>query len=179
MAVDVQRIKSLLGDGLTTEVVARAVGCTSSYISQLMADEDFRTEVAEMRVRALAGHTERDKRIDSIEDRLLSKLEEVVPHMYKPADILRATVAVNAMKRRGATSNDQQNIMHTQVVNINLPPAAARQFVINQEGVVIEADKETLVTMPATQLMRKLAEEAAGTQKEKYATAGRFLRDAG
>jgi hypothetical protein len=42
MAVDNEKIKELLGSGLSNDVVASAVGCDPSYVSQLMSNETFR-----------------------------------------------------------------------------------------------------------------------------------------
>lgn len=181
MSVDVTRVKTLLGHGVPLEAVARAVGCTPSYISQLMSDDNFRAEVSEARMQTLAAASERDKKIDTIEDKLLNKLHELIDFMHKPGDVLRAAAVVNKMQRRGQGQQDNNTVIHQNVVQISLPQSVASRFVTDINGVVIEADKQSLVTMPATQLMKKLATESEADAKQaaKYVAAGKYLRDTG
>jgi len=57
MLQDKDRILKLLGSGLGGEVVSATVGCDPSYISQLMADEEFRSRVLAMRIESLTADT--------------------------------------------------------------------------------------------------------------------------
>lgn len=174
MAFDKNQIKELLGTGLSNEIVASAIGCDPSYISQLMADERFAGEVIALRTAALQANNKRDGRIDSIEDSLIEKLKECVDTgvIYKPNDILRSFNVVNNAKRRGVPA--QQNVtVNNQVVNLVLPPILVRQFVTDSRNEVVEVDGQTLVTMPSSSLLKHLAER--GKDGEKYARVARFL----
>ena len=52
------KIIELLGRGYSQTVVASAVGCDDSYISQLMAKEEVRNQVATLRLQHVAVHVE-------------------------------------------------------------------------------------------------------------------------
>lgn len=181
MAIDPQRIKELLGSGLGPEHVATAVGCSASYISQLLSQPDFQNDVVELRTTALTANTKRDRSIDSIEDRLLEKLSEAVDSnmFYKGKDILYATNLVNKMNRRGVSSQQATTINNT-IVNLQLPAVTVRQFAMNEHKEVIEIEGQSMVTMPAHQLLRTVSEaqkRLTGDEigETKYDRVARFL----
>ena len=158
MAVDHEQVLSLLGEGLSTDLVATAVGCTPAYISQLMSSEEFANEVARRRVNSLQAATKRDNRLDAIEDNLISKLEQNLDMFYKPKDTLAALVRINSMKRRGV-GVQQSTVVNNNIVNLTLPKKLVQHFVLSSKSEVIEVEGQTMVTMPAGQLLRKLAVE--------------------
>jgi hypothetical protein len=179
MGVSAEKIKELLGNGLSNEVVATAVGVSPSYISQLMSDEVFASEVVTLRTKTLTDATSRDRSIDSLEDKLLHKYGQLVDQgmVYKPTDVLRALQVINAAKRRGTTPQ-QANTVNQTVVILNIPVKVVNKFKKNISGEVIEVvtpegDQQTLVTMPSATLMRKLAEQHQG-QKE-YEQVRKYL----
>jgi hypothetical protein len=174
MATDKRQIKELLGTGLSNEIVATAVGCDSAYISQLLSDEVFAGEVTALRAAALTANSKRDRKIDGIEDALIVKLEELMDSgvIYKPNDVLRAFTVINNAKRRGVSAAESITINNT-VVNLSLPNRVVREFVQNAQGEVVEVEGQTLVTMPAHQLLKNLVNRGDGS--EKYARVSRFL----
>ena len=108
--------------------------------------------------------------IDLLQDAIDSHL------IYKPADIRASFAVVNAAKRRGAAAGGAININQT-VVNLNIPPAVVRQFTKNVQGEVIEVEGQTLVTMPAHQLLKELVSKS-GVNNEAYAKVSRHLPSA-
>lgn len=163
-----QKIKELLGSGLSNEVVASSLGVSASYISQLMSKENFYNDVVELRTKSLAAHTVRDRNIDGIEDLLLDKLHEVINNgmVYKPNDLLRCFQVINAAKRRGAPAQESAVINNT-VVSLRLPEATTLAFKTNRENEVIEVEGKTLVTMPSSALLNDLINKE-GKDSEKY-----------
>lgn len=168
MAVSVEKIKELLGNGLSNDVVATAVGVHPSYISQLMSDEIFANEVIALRTRTLTEATSRDRTWDGVEDKLLQKFSDQVNSgmIYKTSDLLRALQVVNNAKRRGNTAQ-QSAMTHQVTVNLNLPTVVLNKFKKNVFGEVVEVttsegEQQTLVTMPASALMQKLTEQHQG-----------------
>lgn len=156
------KILKLLGQGLSPGVVASAVGCDASYISQLMTEDDFALEVAKLRCENLEEASTRDKKYDSIEDRLLEKLENVLPFMLKPRDILDAISRINAAKRRGANPLTNTDLhQKTTIINLQLPAITLQHFTLNERHEVIEVGKRALVNMPASALMKSLEERSA------------------
>lgn len=153
-----EQIKELLGTGLSPEVVSSAVGCDPSYISQLLSSEEFASEVATKRTLSLTAASRRDTTIDGIEDTLLGKLEEAIAvgAFFKPRDLLMATSVVNRMIRRGAPQSTAGVTINT-VVQLSLPVSAVRRYTTNRVGEVVEVEGQTMVTMPAHQLLKQLA----------------------
>lgn len=161
------QIKELLGSGLSNDVVASVVGVTPSYISQLLSDAAFSEEVLALRVISLTANTTRDRSLDSLEDKLIAKAHEIVDssQIYKPLDVVRTLIAVNGMKRRGVPVKETIPAS-TVTVNLVLPRKVVNQFTITPQGEVIEAEGQTLVTMPATTLLKQLSESHSNTEKQ-------------
>lgn len=168
MAIDKQQVKELLGNGLPVSVVASAVGCTDSYITQLLADEEFSAAVSRLRVVALQANNQRDGKINSIEDMLISKLKEGVESgfFYKARDLLQAFSVVNSAKRRGTVQAESAALANTTVINLTIPAAIARRFTIDSRGEVLQVDEQTLVTMPTGQLLNSIGSRTG--RDEKY-----------
>lgn len=175
MAVSKDQVKELLGSGLTGEQVSSAIGCDTSYISQLLADEKFASEVAQLRTAVLQEYNKRDKNIDNIEDSLIDKLKEVIDQgmIYKPRDILSAFALVNKANRRGSPAKTAP-VTNTQIVMLNLPVKLIQQFQISRTGEVIQVDDKTLVTMPSDNLLKHLHSHG-GQDAEKYAHVAKYL----
>ncbi len=167
-----ERIKELLGVGLPNNVVASAVGVTDSYISQLLADPEFAAEVTHLKLINLTETAARDKKYNSLEDKLLEKLENVLPYLVKPMEVLAAIKTINSAVRRAAPSElaGQANV---QVVQLQLPDnsAFAARFVINKESQVVEIAGRSLATMPAKGVVAKLqeAKKNAATNTTEHA----------
>lgn len=176
MAVNKDQVKKLLGSGLPAETVASAVGCDPSYVSQLLGDDDFAAEVATLRSQALMSHTARDNTANEIEQSLLNKIKEAVDQhlIFKPKDLLHAYAVINKAVRRGAHSPTSLPAQTT-VVQIALPVVTARQFVTNKVGEVIEADGQSLVTMPARDLLTSLSKQRGQPGEDKYERARRYI----
>lgn len=175
-----EKIKELLGSGLSNDVVASAVGCTLPWISELMSDPQFAADVVELRSKSLTAHTDRDRRIDGIEDKLISKLEEAVDDgsVYKPKDILQAFHLVNLAKRRGVPAHANMTAQTT-IINLTLPQQLLKQFTMTAHGEVIDVETEdgarqTLVTMPAHTLLQTLAKRSE-KDGEKYGEVAKYL----
>ena len=174
------QIKELLGSGLVPEVVAEAVGVTASYVSQLMDNDSFRDEVTILRTKSLTADTQRDRKIDAIEDSLVDSMERALPYMTKARDILNAFRVVNQAKRRGLPRQTGNTVNNT-IVQINLPVRKVREFVTTQNGEVVEVDGHTMVTMSSTQLLKQLqGREQVGTDGNttRYKETARYLPNA-
>lgn len=180
MSVDKEQIKNLLGSGLTPDVVSTAVGCTPAYITQLMAEEEFSSEVISLRAKRLTAQNDRDTKVDSLEDKLLAKTHQMVDDnsIYKPLDIARLLVAVNKMTRRGVPATDSV-VVQNRVVNLQMPTQVIQHFTLNTNSEVVEVGEQTLVTMPTSQLLEKLAKERGKEDGSKYLELQKFLPGSG
>jgi hypothetical protein len=180
MAASAEKIKELLGNGLSNEVVATAVGVHPSYISQLMAQEDFSAQVVALRTQTLTSATMRDRTWDGLEDQLLEQLGEKIESrmIHRPMDMVRTLAVVNNAKRRGVGTQESL-ASHKNVVILNLPTVIINQYKKNSLGEVVEVttgqgQQQTLVTMPASALMHKLSEKHQGMNKQ-YEQIRKFL----
>ena len=152
------RILEMLGNGLAPSVVSSALGISESYISQLLAEESFSYQVTARRYANLQANTDRDRKYDKIEDALLNKMEELLPLMYKPSEVLRAVATINAAKRRGADT-PTNTVVHNTVVQLTLPAAIMSRFVTNVNNQVVEAGEQELVTIAAHNLAETLLQK--------------------
>lgn len=161
MAISLDQIKQLLGQGLANEVVAGAVGCTPSYISQLLADEEFAGEVTKLKVENLARQNRTDDKLARIEEKLIDNLEQAVDTkaIYKPQDVLRAFQVINASKRRGAANQHNNGSPQGGVVSLTIPVTVVQQFVTNSNKEVVAVAEQSLVTIAPEKLLGMLKEQ--------------------
>lgn len=175
MATDKNKIKELLGSGLSNDVVASAVGVTPAYIAQLLSQTEFADDVIELRTKSLTAANDRDRRIDKIEDTLIDKLNEAIDggQVYKPRDLLHSFAVLNAARRRGVPATASVTL-NQQIVQLILPKEVIRHFTATPQGEVIDITvdgekKQTLVTMPSGELLKQLSAKGSenGSQYEK------------
>lgn len=146
-----ERALALLGQGLGAEVVASAVGVSPSRISQLISEPEFAAKVAELRFSNLVKHNARDEKYDKLEDKLLDKMENLLPYMMKPFEVLKAISIINGAKRRGISTPEQITGQQT-VVSLTLPTLivqnfSAKNIQVNINNQVIRAGEQDLVTV--------------------------------
>lgn len=156
MAVNIQQIQDLLGNGLSPEVVASAVGCTESYVSQLMSDEAFAAIVIEKRSAALTKNNERDLSIDELEDKTIRKLNQVLDMVHKPMELMHLFKTINGARRRGVQPQHQAT-NRQQVVVLAIPERVKAQFRLSANREIIDHGEQTLVTMTSQELLKKVA----------------------
>lgn len=151
-----ERALALLGQGLGAEVVASAVGVSPSRISQLISDPEFAAKVAELRFAHLVKHNARDEKYDKLEDKLLDKMENLIPFMMKPFEVLKAIAVINGAKRRGISTPEQISGQQT-VIPLTLPTAilqnfSAKNIQVNIHNQVIKAGEQELVTVQSARM---------------------------
>jgi AraC-like DNA-binding protein len=163
-----ERIKQLLGQGLSTSVVASAVGCDPSYVSQLLEDTEFHSEVLGLRAGKAEENVKRDGSWNEIEDLALQQAKKVLPFVTKPGDLVRIAAMANSAKRRATEfANGSESAAPT--VNLVLPESAVIHFQMNQNSQVIEVDGRSMQALPSKHLVQQMAErrkdrELAGVQ---------------
>ena len=141
-----ERALSLLGSGIAPVTVAASLGITPGRISQLLSDENFAARVAELRYNHLAKHNERDDRYDNVESTLIERLEEAIPMMHRPLELLRAIQVINGAKRRGA-STPEAIVEKQAVVQLVVPIQILNKFQTNQQGQVVTVGEQDLLTI--------------------------------
>lgn len=150
------RICKLLGQGIEAHRVASAVGVDASYISQLLSDDAFKERVQELKLANLTESTERDRRYDKLEDKLLAKIEQDVdnnPLAFKSTtEKVRNLVAINGLKRRGANGDNMVNTVNNTVVQLMLPTQLMQRYIKDVNNQIVQAGDKNLLTMQSSQL---------------------------
>ncbi len=147
-----ERALKLLGSGCGPEVVATAIGVSVSRISQLLSEPEFAAAVSELRFQNLQKHNEMDSKYDTMESKLLTQLEDLLPLMMRPMEILKAIQVINAAKRRGQSAPESITHQNT-VVNLVMPTQIVQRFTTNINNQVINAGNQTLETMQSSQML--------------------------
>lgn len=166
------RALQLLGQGTPASVVAQALGVTEGRISQLLADEEFAAEVQERRFLSTQKFTALDDQYFELEEKLVQKLNKVMPLLTKPRDIVQAMTAVNNTKRRGAQVAAGSQTVNQQVVVLNMPEQVIRKFVSNGNNQVVEVrdsegNADSLVTVTSGALDRLARQKAIGAENHE------------
>lgn len=156
-----ERIKTMMSSGLEPAVIARAVGCEASYITQLMEDAGFREEVQAARIVNLTDATERDKRLTKLEDLAINRLEATIPMVMKPMEAAKILQIVNNTKRRGAELQGGNTSAGAPVVTVMLPEAARVSFTFNSSNQVVDVEGRSMAPLPNNRLMQMAAERRA------------------
>lgn len=161
-----ERALALLGSGVNPEMVASALGVSISRISQLLSDEVFATKVAELRFESLQNHNIRDQKYDTMEDDLLDKLQNLLPLMMRPMEVIRSLQIINAAKRRGQSAPESITQQQT-VVNLIMPTVITKNYAIQQNihNQVVKAGDQDLLTIQSGQLLKTL--ENIGAENER------------
>lgn len=160
-----QRALKLLGGGYGPEVAATATGVTVSRISQLLSEPEFAAAVSELRFQNLNRHNERDDTYDTMETKLLAQLEDVLPLMMRPMEILKAIQVINAAKRRGQSAPDTVTQQNT-VVNLTMPTLIMQKFTTNINNQVIQAGEQTLETIQSSSMLTAAKNRAVEREKD-------------
>lgn len=177
-----ERALMMLGSGAPAHIVAAALGVTESRISQMMAVEEFAQQVQDLRFQSLQKHTLIDEKYQGLEEKLLDKLDKVLPLMTKPRDVLAAVQIVNNAKRRGAQVSQEAHT-HSQVVNLTLPVQIIHKFISNVNNQVIEvqdgsSDQSTSLVTTSSGSLDRLAREIleADSQSDNHGPSAELPR---
>jgi predicted transcriptional regulator len=153
----------LLGVGASPSQVAAALGVSESLISQFLSQETFARAVAERRFTGLLKHNKRDDKLDELEDALIKKLENIIPMMYKPSEIIHAFTRINQAKRRGSSAPEQIHQQQT-VISLTLPVQILQHVTVNATNQVIKAGQQDLITVQSGRLPALLQSPQKVTQ---------------
>lgn len=165
-----QRIKDYLADGIKPSVIASIVGCSPSYISQLLKDEDFMRDVRE----AVATNTKPpDEKLESKYEGLEHEIISQIHSQIGAADLkdLSRTLEV-VVKARDIRYNRKNPSLPTptigvQVVNVTLPSHLLSYnpvVELNAQNEIIAIDDKRLAPMSAESVKNlfKVRKQAQG-----------------
>ena len=150
-----ERALSLLGAGVSAESTAAALGVSVSRISQLLSTEEFSSKVSELRFKNLSKHNERDSVLDSLEDKILERLDNSMGLCVRPMELTRMLQVVNAAKRRGS-STPEAITEKQQVVQLTMPTNILNNFSVqvNINNQVTQVGEQSLLTIQSGALLK-------------------------
>lgn len=188
-----------LATGMSQENAARAVGVTAGLVSQLLADPDFKADVAKKKQeRSNAGNAgnegknasneegeegkgndarKLDGTYDSLEMAVLGKLGGLINnHNYpwRPAELAGIVKTLNMARRRAGplssvATTASQTTVLNTVVTLNLPAAMQKTYL--QPAYVIDAGKNQVIEVDGRSLTTLDSRELlnAGTAEQRKA----------
>lgn len=150
------RILNYLANGLKPAEVATIVGCTPAYISQLLATDDFKTEL-QARLSDQpedAGEVRLDVRYEGLEHKLLTAMETSLVDAELPA----ITRALEVISKRQMQSKQIKNpglgVTQVTMVSLTLPAHAvhskAPTVQLNSQQEVISIEGMSLAPMASS-----------------------------
>lgn len=136
---------NFLAQGLKQSVVAGILGVEESYISQLMAHEDFAAELAEAKSKLTAKDTAYDDKLDSATEQALDRIESKLPFANLQQS-LQAFKVLDGARRRKQLNQSGSEVGTAITVNILLPTSIAPRYLQNQSGEIVEVEGQTMVS---------------------------------
>lgn len=150
------QILHYLSNNIKPAQVATIVGCTPAYISQLLADEDFRAKLtaklADQPVDAIEQKL--DVKYESMEHAILARMEASLMDAELPAltKALHTVALVQDLKHKRKTPTPMQpgNVTNIQLVTLSLPEQvrlAAPVVDMNSQNEILSIDNKPLAPM--------------------------------
>lgn len=170
-----ERARELLGSaGLPAHIVAGTLGVTASYISQLLADADFAYDVQSLRFKNTQAYSERDKKIEAIEDKLLDKISKSVVFANKLPELTKAFQIMNAAKRRGTTDINDSGLTTGVTVTLTMPKTALDSYQVRLDvnNNVVEAGSQSMHTATLRDVVGLVTQRADTSNKLGYNNVG-------
>ena len=170
------RIKDYLASGMKPADVASVVGCSPSYISQLLKDPSFKEEVEKQMLEAPAPpETLLENKYEVLEHRIVESMaaEAVgadLPSLSRALDSV--TRAREARHKKtlpfGGVAPTVQN-----VISISIPPhaLAAPKMVLNENAEVVAIDNRPMAPLSASGVKELFATIAARREQSEFMEA--------
>ena len=137
-----ERIKQLLINGFKPSEIVDIVGCSPSYISQLLHDEDFKKEVEAQKVIAQAEKTEEDHldvKYQGLEHDLIKAARQALPEASL-AEISRALETIH--KREQLRFARKHPISPSPAVNVHIVSLALPAHALESHVPTVEMNEK-------------------------------------
>lgn len=169
--MNLDRIATLLSQGLKPSQVASIVGCVPARITQISQQEDFKLILADKMALAEKDFTEAqalDAKYLNLEHKIIQQIEDTIPS----AELRDVTAALRVITERqfrkqqfanpiqAGTVNVQQNI-----VQLTLPQNSIPAFTANKENEIIAINGQTIAPL-SSQGVESLFKKMKGIQNE-------------
>lgn len=148
------RIMKYLADGVKPKDISTIVGCTPAYVSQLLADEDFRAELTELIATSSAAPDAEDNKLTTkyvtMEHKLLGAMEAAMGDA-KLGEITRALEVIAKRQTDVRAINKPAPVANNiQIVNLTLPASSkisSPKVIMNEAQEVVAIGQDVLAPM--------------------------------
>jgi hypothetical protein len=162
------KLLDFLASGVNQSAAAAACGISPALVSQQLQDQSFQEALALRRASALASGLAFDKRLETVEDMILARVEQTAPMITDPMKAVKALTMLSTVKRRNAGL--QQSEVPSTVITLDMPEAARVTISLSQDKQVIAIDGRSTATLPSRNLNAMLAERKKTTQAIEVST---------
>jgi hypothetical protein len=163
MNINKDQAIALLTQGLSTSVVAAAIGCDDSYISQLKADPDVQARIAQHQLELTEQDIAFDSKLERAESLALDKIERNMQFATLGQAMAAFRILNGAKKRRDALITPESGGT-TINVNLTLPANSLPRYVTNAKSEIVEVEGKTMIGATAKSLDAILAARAGAHQ---------------
>lgn len=180
------RILKLLINGLSSSEVASVVGCSQSYVVQLLKDEDFKLKVQQGK---LAEQTEKseeehiDTRYQTLEHKILNSISDGLDE----ATLGEKVRALETIHKRAETKHRLKNpapqnpALQVNVISLQLPNHAVARvspvIEMNTQAEIVAIDNQPLAPMSADGVKNLFAQITAAKAPAVPTTAAQAIAE--
>lgn len=161
----VQMIIRYASRGFKQVEIARAVGVDESYVSQIVNDPEYASQIEIAAVQETEKNSKYDDKLDLVEETAMDVVQRKLSLATSMKDALLVAQRVNMMKRRRDTAPATRQPQAT-VVNLVLPQIAVSNYVMNAQSEIIEVEGRTMISAAPAQL-ENLAKTVLGREPKK------------
>lgn len=159
-----ERAIELLCQGVSTSMVADAVGVDPSYISQLRHDPDVAVKISEALSQQTLEDVKHDSLIDKCEELALQRIEKTIGYANFGQTLAAFKILNSATRRQQKGGPSAGNITNV-TVNLTLPSRAIPVYTTNEKNEIIEVEGRTMIAATAKSLDEVLAARATENSK--------------
>lgn len=159
-----ERAIELLCQGVSTTMVADAVGVDPSYISQLRSDPAVAVKISEALSQQTLEDVKHDSLIDKCEELALQRIEKTIGYANFGQTLAAFKILNSATRRQQKGGPSGGNITNV-TVNLTLPSRAIPAYTTNEKNEIIEVEGRTMIAATAKSLDEVLAARATENSK--------------
>lgn len=163
------RVISYLAQGFAPTQVASMCGCSESYVSQVASASAAEIEAERSKYKKKEEEKQLEDRYVRLETRVVSQMEQNLA-FAEFGDLTKAMAALIQRRQRTSLPSGIVHDNRTQVVVLQVPPAAIPELLLNERKEVIAVDGKELAALPSP-AVRSLFDRLADARKQKEATA--------
>lgn len=171
MATKIDRIASLLAQGIPPSVVSKIVGVSESYISQLRSSPDFSTHLELLTTELAEGGTTEEEETTLLKDKLLGAEHKIIDHILKRIDYMSDGHALAALSRvadrrdsllkqealTSAIKSVGRNGGTLRMVELTIPAISAPELQMGKNNEIVSIGGRDITPLPTATLSTLLS----------------------